>query len=140
MAVRPRSLVCRGAHLEEVSSSTFHRPLFFGTWKCPVLAGDPLATLPNMKWLPVALLTIFGLLAAFFAIEYYTVSIHSLPSYIPGRRNVNGHYHVRGAMVGLVGIVALAIAAVLAIRIVRPAEAAEAAGSAEAPESAEAAS
>ena len=78
-----------------------------------------------MKWLTVVLLAIVGLLAAFVAIEYYTVSIHALPSYLPGRRNVNGHYHMRGAMVGLVAIVALAIAAVLAIRIFRPAEPAE---------------
>jgi len=97
-----------------------------------VLAGDPLATLPEMKWLPVVLLTIFGLLAAFVAIEYYTVSIHSLPSYLPGRRSVNGHYHVRGAMAGLVAIVALAIAAVLAIRIVRPSGATEATDATEA--------
>jgi hypothetical protein len=75
-----------------------------------------------MKWLLVVLLAIVGLLAAFVAIEYFTVSIHSLPSYIPGHKNGNGHYHVRGAMVGLIAIVALAGAAVLAIRIVRPRE------------------
>lgn len=73
-----------------------------------------------MKWLTVVLLAIVGLLAAFVAIEYFTVSIHSLPSYIPGHRNVNGRYHVRGAIAALIAIVALAGAAVLAIRIVRP--------------------
>jgi hypothetical protein len=73
-----------------------------------------------MKWLPVAVLAVIGLIAAFVAIEYVTVPIHNLPSYIPGRRAVNGHYHVRAAFVGLVAIVALVASAILAIRIVKP--------------------
>jgi len=73
-----------------------------------------------MKWLAVVLLAIVGLLAAFVCFEYLTVSIHSLPSYIPGHRSVNGKYHVRGAIAGLIAIVALAGSAVLAIRILRP--------------------
>jgi len=89
---------------------------------CSALAGVLLATLADMKWLAVVLLAIIGLLAAFVAIEYFTVSIHALPSYIPGHRSVNGHYHKRGAVAALVAIVALAGSAVLAFRILRPRE------------------
>jgi hypothetical protein len=75
-----------------------------------------------MKWLPVVVLGIIGVLAAIVCVEYLTVSIHALPSFIPGQRPVNGHYHVRGAFAGLVAVVALAGAVVLALRIVRPAK------------------
>ena len=75
-----------------------------------------------MKWIGVIVLVIVGALAAYVAIEYFTVSIHSVPSYIPGQRNVNGHYHTRGALAGLIAIVALAGSAVLAYRIVRQGE------------------
>jgi hypothetical protein len=72
-----------------------------------------------MKWLIVLVLAIVGVLAAIVAVEYLTVPIHSLPSFIPGHRSVNGHYHVRGAVAGLIAIVALVSAAVVALRIVR---------------------
>jgi hypothetical protein len=74
----------------------------------------------NMKWLIVIILAIIGVLAAIVAIEYLTVPIHSLPSFIPGHRPVNGHYHKRGAIAAVIAIVALAGAAVVALRIMRP--------------------
>jgi flagellar basal body-associated protein FliL len=73
----------------------------------------------NMKWLIVIILAIIGVLAAIVAVEYLTVPIHSLPSFIPGHKPVNGHYHKRGAVAAVIAIVALAGAAVVALRIVR---------------------
>lgn len=72
-----------------------------------------------MKWLPVILLAIVGVLAGIVAIEYLTVSIHALPSWIPGRHPGRGHYHTRGAAAGLVAVVALGFAGFLAYRIIR---------------------
>ena len=75
-----------------------------------------------MKWLVVLILAVVGILAAIVAVEYLTVPIHNLPSFIPGHRSVNGHYHVRGAITGLIAIVALVSAVVVALRIVRSRE------------------
>jgi hypothetical protein len=78
-----------------------------------------------MKWFVVIVLVIIGALAAFVAIEYLTVSIHALPSYIPGHKaayaghSERGHYHKRGAAAALVAVVALGAAAFLAFRIVK---------------------
>jgi drug/metabolite transporter (DMT)-like permease len=69
-----------------------------------------------MKWVAVIVLAVIGVLAAIVAIEYFTVSIHSLPSFIPGRRPVSGHYHKRGAVAALIAVVAFVAAAVLANR------------------------
>jgi uncharacterized membrane protein YidH (DUF202 family) len=82
-----------------------------------------------MKWVLVIVLAIIGVLAAIVAIEYFTVTIHSLPSYIPGRRPVSGHYHKRGAVAALIAVVALVAAGVLAARF-RRADAAPAPASA----------
>ena len=55
-------------------------------------------TLTVMKWVGVIILVVVGLLAAFVAIEYFTVQIHALPSFIPGRVALKyGHYRKRGA-------------------------------------------
>ncbi len=67
-----------------------------------------------MKWIGVTILAVIGIIAAFVAIEYFVVSIHSLPSYIPGHKNVNGHYHKRGALAAIVAVVAFAGAFILA--------------------------
>ncbi len=72
-----------------------------------------------MKWVLVVVLVIIGVLAAFVAIEYFTVPIHSLPSYIPGHRPVRGHYHKRGAIAALIALVAFVAAAMLAVRFRR---------------------
>jgi uncharacterized membrane protein len=76
----------------------------------------------NMKWLIVIILAIIGVLAAIVAVEYFAVPIHSLPSFMPGHKNVNGHYHKRGAVAAVIAVVALAGAAVVALRIVRSRE------------------
>ena len=73
-----------------------------------------------MKWLPVVVLGIIGVLAAVVAFEYLTVPIHSLPSYIPGGHPGRGHYHTRGAAAALVAVAALGGAGYLAFRIVNP--------------------
>jgi uncharacterized membrane protein YidH (DUF202 family) len=71
------------------------------------------------KWVAVVVLAIIGLLAAFVAFEYLTVSIHALPSYIPGHHKGRGHYHKRGAVAALVAIVAIGGAVAITLRIVR---------------------
>jgi len=76
-----------------------------------------------MKWIAVVVLVIIGVLAAVVAVEYLTVSIHSLPSFIPGRKHVPGHYHKRGAIAAVIALIAFAGAAVLAVRFRRQAPA-----------------
>ena len=75
-----------------------------------------------MKWIGVVLLAIIGVLAAVVAIEYLTVSIHSLPSFIPGRHHVNGHYHKRGAIAAVISLAAFVAAGYWAYRIRQPKE------------------
>ena len=72
-----------------------------------------------MKWIAVVLLAIVGVLAAIVAVEYLTVSIHSLPSFIPGRHPGHGHYHARGAIAAVVAVVAFALSGYLAYRNVQ---------------------
>ncbi len=78
-----------------------------------------------MKWLGVIVLVIVGALATYVAIEYFTVAIHALPSYIPGHKaTVNGHiarghYRKRGAFAALIAVIAFVAAGFLAYRIQR---------------------
>ncbi len=72
-----------------------------------------------MKWIWVIVLVIIGGLAAFVAIEYFTVAIHALPSYIPGQKRGRGHYRKRGAGAALVAFVAFVIAGYLTYRNLR---------------------
>jgi uncharacterized membrane protein YidH (DUF202 family) len=75
-----------------------------------------------MKWIGVIILVIIGILAAIVAIEYLTVSIHSLPSWIPGHKTGfrgRGHYHKRGAIAAFIALVAFVIAGFWAYRITR---------------------
>ncbi len=78
-----------------------------------------------MKWFWVIVLVIVGALATFVAVEYLTVAIHALPSYIPGHKAAypghgeRGHYHKRGAAAALVALVAFVAAGFLAWRIVK---------------------
>ncbi len=69
-----------------------------------------------MKWLWVVLLLVIAGLAAFVAVEYLTVSISHLPSYLPGRKKGHGHYHTRGAIAALIAFVALVLAGYLTYR------------------------
>ena len=73
-----------------------------------------------MKWIWVILLAIIGILAAIVAVEYLTVSIHALPSWIPGHHaQRRGHYHKRGAGAALVALIAFVAAGYLAYRFSR---------------------
>jgi hypothetical protein len=72
-----------------------------------------------MKWIAVILLVIVGVLAAIVAFEYFTVPIHALPSFIPGRHHGRGHYRKRGAEAALVAFVAFVVAGYLAYRVNR---------------------
>jgi uncharacterized membrane protein YidH (DUF202 family) len=73
-----------------------------------------------MKWVGVIILVVVGVLAAFVAIEYFTVEIHALPSYIPGHMDLKyGHYRKRGALAALIAVIAFVLAAVLAVRVRR---------------------
>jgi hypothetical protein len=74
----------------------------------------------NPKWIAVIVLVIIGALAAFVAIEYLTVAIHALPSYIPGHRHGRGHYRKRGAFAALIALICFVVAGFLAYRISRP--------------------
>jgi uncharacterized membrane protein YidH (DUF202 family) len=71
-----------------------------------------------MKWIYVIVLVIVGVLAAIVAIEYFTVSIHALPSFL-GRHHGRGHYHKRGAVAAFIAFVAFVAAGYLAYRITR---------------------
>ena len=77
-----------------------------------------------MKWIGVILLVILGALATYVAIEYFTVAIHALPSYIPGHKvtspgHPRGHYRKRGAIATVIALVSFVIAGFLAYRIVK---------------------
>jgi len=78
-----------------------------------------------MKWIGVIVLVIVGALAAYVAIEYFTVAIHALPSYIPGHKTAvaghhyRGHYRKRGAVAAVIALVAFVVAGFLAYRIVK---------------------
>jgi len=70
----------------------------------------------SVKLVIGAILAILGILGIVVAIIYVAIPIHSLPSFIPGKHAVNGHYHKRAALSGVIGIVLLALAAVVAFR------------------------
>lgn len=71
-----------------------------------------------MKWIWVIILAVIGVLAAIVAIEWLTVPIHSLPSFIGGK-HIRGHYKRRGEALALVAVVALGGAVYLAVRFRR---------------------
>ena len=70
----------------------------------------------SARWAISAILAVVGILALVVAVVYLTVPIHSLPSFIPGKHPVNGHYHKRGAIAAVIGIVLLAVAVVVGLR------------------------
>ena len=55
----------------------------------------------------VIVLIVVGVVAAVYAFEYLTVSIHHLPSWVPGRHHGRGHYHKRGAIFAVIAVVCL---------------------------------
>ena len=83
-----------------------------------------------MKWIGVIILVIIGILAAIVAVEYLTVSIHNLPSFIPGHHHGRGKYHKRGAIAAVIAVVAFAGAGYWAYRIKNAGRPAVAAGAA----------
>jgi threonine/homoserine/homoserine lactone efflux protein len=84
------------------------------------LSGDPLQSWP-MKWIWVIVLVIIGAFFTYVAIEYFTSSLHALPSFFPG--HVSGHKrgrsHKRGAVAAVIALLAYLGAAYLAYRVVR---------------------
>lgn len=72
-----------------------------------------------MKWIWVIVLAVVGILAAIVAIEYFTVSIHALPSVLgpDHHAHAHGHYRKRGAVAALIAVIAFAAAGYLAYRI-----------------------
>jgi hypothetical protein len=70
----------------------------------------------SARWVVCGIFAVLGVLALVVAVIYFTVPIHSIPSFIPGKHPVNGHYHKRGAVAAVIGIVLLAIAAVVGLR------------------------
>jgi uncharacterized membrane protein len=67
------------------------------------------------KWVICAICAVLGIVALIYAVIYLATPIHSLPGFVPGKVNVNGHYHKRAALTGVIGIVLLVIAAVIAL-------------------------
>ncbi len=71
-----------------------------------------------MKWLGIIVLLVVGVLAALVAIEYFTVAIHLLPSFM-GRHHGRGHYRKRGAGAALIALIAFVAAGYLIFRMRR---------------------
>jgi amino acid transporter len=79
-----------------------------------------------MKWIWVIVLAIIGILAAIAAVEYLTVSIGHLPSFMGGHPGTGAHHHharghlrKRGYVALVVAVVAFVAAGFLAYRITR---------------------
>jgi hypothetical protein len=67
-----------------------------------------------MKWIAIIVLLVIAGLAAYVAVEYFTVAIHGLPSWIPGHKTIPGHphrphgrYRKRGALSAVIAFLAL---------------------------------
>jgi hypothetical protein len=65
----------------------------------------------SAKWVVCVVLAVLGVIALIYAVIYLAVPIHSLPSFVPGKRPVDGHYHKRALLAGVIGVVLLAISA-----------------------------
>ena len=86
-----------------------------GTEMKPMHSAHFFATVNPMKWLWVIVLVIVGILAALVAIEYLTISIHAIPSFM-GRHPGRGHYRKRGALAVLIALIAFGGAGYLIYR------------------------
>jgi drug/metabolite transporter (DMT)-like permease len=76
----------------------------------------------NKKWIGIIILAIVGIIAAIVAVEYLTLPIHSLPSFLGGKHPVHGkHYrgnhHKRGDLAAVVAVIAFGGAIYLGIRV-----------------------
>jgi hypothetical protein len=71
-----------------------------------------------MKWIWVIVFAVIGILAAIAAVEYLTVSISHIPSFMGGHHG-RGHFRKRGYGSLVIAVVAFVIAGFLAYRIVR---------------------
>jgi uncharacterized membrane protein len=70
----------------------------------------------SVKWVLCAVCAVLGVIALIYAVIYLSVSIHSLPGFVPGKHvGVNGHYHKRAALTGVIGVVLIAVAVVVGI-------------------------
>ena len=77
-----------------------------------------------MKWIVVVVLVVIAILAAVVAVEYFTVAIHALPSWLPGHKATiaghkhppRGHYRKRGAVAAVIAFILLVIAGFLTYR------------------------
>ncbi|MGD0393690.1 MAG: hypothetical protein ABSC41_13715 [Acidimicrobiales bacterium] len=87
----------------------------WGTAIKPMQSAHFFATVILMKWLWVIVLVIVGILAALVAIEYLTISIHAIPSFM-GRHPGRGHYRKRGALAALIAVIAFVAAGYLIYR------------------------
>jgi uncharacterized membrane protein len=68
----------------------------------------------SVKWVVCAVCAVLGVIALIYAVIYLSVSIHSLPGFVPGKEvGVNGHYHKRALLCGVIGVVLLAVAVVV---------------------------
>jgi len=75
----------------------------------------------TVKWVLCAVCAVVGVIALIYAVIYLSVPIHSLPGFVPGKTNVNGHYHKRAALTGVIGVVLIAVAVVVGINARRSA-------------------
>jgi drug/metabolite transporter (DMT)-like permease len=76
----------------------------------------------NKKWIGIIILAIIGILAAVVAVEYLTLPIHSLPTFLGGKhpapgKHYRGNHHKRGDLAAVVAVVALGGAIYLAVRV-----------------------
>lgn len=76
----------------------------------------------NKKWIGIIVLAIIGILAAIVAVEYLTLPIHSLPTFLGGKhpapgKHYRGNHHKRGDVAAVVAVVALGAAIYLAVRV-----------------------
>jgi hypothetical protein len=69
------------------------------------------------KWTVVIILVVVGILAAIVAVEYLTVPIHKLPSFLGGKHHTKGHYKRRGELLVVIAVVVFGAAGYLAYRI-----------------------
>jgi hypothetical protein len=76
----------------------------------------------SVKWVLCAVCAVLGVIAIIYAVIYLSVSIHSLPGFVPGKKvGINGHYHKRAALTGVIGVVLIAVAVVVGINARRSA-------------------
>lgn len=67
------------------------------------------------KWVLCAIFAVLGLIAFIYAVIYVATPIHALPGFVPGKVNVNGHYHKRALLCGVIAVVLWVIAGVFAV-------------------------